>query len=174
MLGALQAGSMCAMENTPSGRDIYLRDNATKTAEDPESFWKKQSALAQQRLSDPALFKVALAEMKKQSVRLPVYYQKPLEMLLEEAHEARSVFMSFNGRNGGKRKDTLQILIERIVEEQPKIDCNRLLHRLKAEKSFDAVVDVTDGIISCESAAGEITDVKIAVLKHRLSRAKKK
>ena len=53
------------MENTPSGRDIYLRDNATKTAEDPESFWKKQSALAQQRLSDPALYKVAFAEMKK-------------------------------------------------------------------------------------------------------------
>jgi hypothetical protein len=154
------------MENSPSG-------NATKTAEDPELFWRRQSALAQQRLSDPALYKVAFDEMKRQSIRLPVYYQKPPEMLLEEAHEARAVFMSFNGRNGGKRKDALQILIERIVEEEPKIDCNRLLHRLKAEKSFGAVLDVTDGIISCESATGEITDAKIAALKHRLSRAKK-
>jgi hypothetical protein len=111
--------------------------------------------------------------MRWQSIsRVPVYYQKSLEALLEDAHEARTTFMSFNGRNGGKRKDALQILIERIVEEEPNINCNRLLHRLKAEKSFGAVLDVTDGVISCESATGEIADVKIAALKHRLSRAK--
>ena len=161
------------MENTPSGRDIYLGDNATKTDEDPESFWKKRSALTQQRLLDPALYRVAFDEMRKQSIRLPVYYQKPLEMLLEEAHEARAVFMSFIGRKGGKRKNTFQKLIERLVEQEPKIDCNRLLHRLRAEKTFGTVVDVTDRTISFESAAGEITDVKIAALKHRLSRAKR-
>jgi hypothetical protein len=94
-------------------------------------------------------------------------------MLLEEAHEARTVFMSFIGRKGGKRKNTLQNLIERLVEQEPKIDCNRLLHRLRAEKTFGAVVDVTDRTISFESATGEITDVKIAALKHRLSRARK-
>ena len=161
------------MKNSPSGPDIYLRANTTKTAEDPETFWRKQSALLQQRLSDPALRQVAFDEMKRQSIRMPVYYQKPLEMLLEEAHEARAVFMSFNGRKGGKRKGTLQKLIVRIVEEEPKIDRNRLLHRLKAEKMFGAIVDVTDGVVSVEGAAGDITDVKVAALKHRLSRAKK-
>jgi hypothetical protein len=155
------------MENSPSG-------NATKTAEDPETFWRSQSALAQQRLLDPALYQVAFAEMKRQAIRMPVYYQKSVEALLEEAHEARSIFMSFNGRNGGKPKDTLQKLIEGIVEREPKIDRNRLLHRLKAEKSLDVIVDVTDGIISFESATGEIADVKVSALKDRLSRAKKK
>jgi hypothetical protein len=166
MLGVVKNGEIRTMENRPSGK-------TTKAAEDPETFWRKQSVLAQQRLSDPALYQVAFAEMKKQSIRVLVYYQKPLEMLLEEAHEARSIFMSFNGRNGGKRKDALQILIERIVEREPKIDRNRLLHRLKAEKSFDVIVDVTDGIISFESATGEIADVKVSALKDRLSRAKK-
>jgi hypothetical protein len=162
------------MEDSPSGSDINLRANATKTAEDPESFWKKQSALAQQRLSDPALYKVAFAEMRRQSIsRVPVFYQKSLEALLEEAHEARSIFMSFNGRNGGKAKDTLQKLIERIVEKEPKIDCNGLLHRLKAEKTFGAVVDVTERTISFEGETGGIIDMKVAALKHRLSRAKK-
>ncbi len=154
------------MENSPSG-------NATKTAEDPETFWRNQSALAQQRLLDPALYQVAFAEMKRQAIRTPVYYQKSVEALLEEAHETRSIFMSFNGRNGGKPKDTLQKLIEGIVEREPKIDRNRLLHRLKAEKSFDVIVDVTDGKISFESATGEIADVKVSALKDRLSRAKK-
>ena len=154
------------MENSPSG-------NATETAEDPETFWRNQSALAQQRLLDPALYQVAFAEMKRQAIRVPVYYQKSLEALLEEAHEARSIFMSFNGRNGGKRKDTLQILIEGIVEKEPKIDRTRLLHRLKTGKRFGAVVDVTDGIISFESETGEITDAKVSALKDRLSRAKK-
>src|ERR1700733_15061492 len=71
------------MENSPSG-------NATETAEDPETFWRNQSALAQQRLLDPALYQVAFAEMKRQAIRVPVYYQKSLEALLEEAHDARS------------------------------------------------------------------------------------
>ena len=103
------------MKRTPSDPDV--RENVTKAAEDPETFWREQSALTQQRLSDPALYQVAVREMKRQSIRVPVYYQKSLEALLEEAHEARTTFMSFNGRNGGKRKDALQILIERIVEE---------------------------------------------------------
>jgi hypothetical protein len=161
------------MENSPSGSDIHLTANATKTAEDPESFWKKQSALAQQRLSDPALYKVAFDEMRRQSIRVPVYYQKSLEALLEEAQEARTVFMSFAGRNGGKRKNTFQKLIEQIVEEEPKIDCNRLLYRLKAEKTFGVIVDVTDRVISFVGTAGDILDVNVAALKDRLSRAKK-
>jgi hypothetical protein len=161
------------MENKPSGPYTTLRVHLTKAAEDPETLWRRQAALTQLRLSDPALYQVAFAEMKRQAIRIPVYYQKPLETLLEEAHEARSIFMSFNGRNGGKPKDTLQKLIERIVEKEPKIDCNRLLHRLRAEKSFDVIVDVMDGIISFEDTTGEITDAKIAALKHRLSRAKK-
>jgi hypothetical protein len=141
--------------------------------QEDSKFWKQEAALTERRLADPALYQAAFKEMRRQAIRLPVYYQKPLEALLEEAHEARSHFMSFNGRNGGKRKDALQKLIERIVEEEPKIDCNRLLHRLKADKGFGTVVDVADDVISCENATGEITDVKISALKDRLSRAKK-
>ena len=161
------------MESTFAGPDTNIESTARKANESNRAFWQTQSALMQQRLSDPALYQVAFNEMKRQAIRVPVYYQKSLEALLEEAHEARSVFMSFNGRNGGKRKDTLQILIESVVEEEPKIDRNRLLHRLKAEKAFGAIVDVTDRVISFESATGDIADVKVAGLKHRLSRAKK-
>jgi hypothetical protein len=160
------------MEN-PAGEPDRPMSTDTVNQENAK-FWKKEAALTQQRLSDPALYQLAVREMKRQAIRVPVYYQKSLEALLEEAHEARSTFMSFNGRNGGKRKNALQKLIERILEKEPKIDCNRLLHRLKADKSFGAVLDVTDGIISFESATGEIADVKVSALKHRLSRAKKK
>jgi hypothetical protein len=153
------------MENSPSGPEIYLRANATKTVEDPESFWKKRSALTQQRLSDPALHQVAFDEMKKQSIRLPVYYQKPLEVLLEEAHEMRAVFMSFIGRKGGKCKDRLQILIVEIVDKDPAIDCRRLLHRLKAQRTFGVISDVTDDVISFEDTARFISAAIVVAMR---------
>ena len=159
------------MEDPPSSRDIYL--NASKAAEDVEIFWRKQSALTQQRLSDPALYQAAFDEIRRQSIRVPVSYQKSLEMLLEEAHEARTLFMSFIGRKGGKCKDRLQILIVEIVDKDPAIDCRRLLHRLRAQRTFGVISDVTDDVISFEDTRGDIVDVKITTLKHRLSRAKK-
>jgi hypothetical protein len=161
------------MESTFAGPDTNIESTAQKANESNRAFWQTQSALMQQRLSDSALYQVAFDEMRRQSVRVPLYYQKPLEMLLEEAHETRALFMSFIGRKGGKCKDRLQILIVEIVDKDPGIDCRRLLHRLKAQRTFGVISDVTDDVISFEDTGGDIVDVKITTLKHRLSRAKK-
>jgi hypothetical protein len=145
----------------------------TNLAKDPEAFWRTEAALMEQRLADPALRQAAFEELKEETTRLPAYYQKSLEALLEDASQKRAFFMGFNGQKGGKQKDKLQILIDRIVKGEPKIDRTRLLYRLKAEKDFGVIEDITDERISYESAGGDLVDVKISALKHRLSRAKK-
>jgi hypothetical protein len=145
----------------------------TNLAKDPEAFWRTESALMEQRLADPALRQAAFKGLKEETTRLPVYYQKSLEALLEDASQKRAFFMGFNGQKGGKQKDKLQVLIDRIVEGEPKIDRGRLLYRLKAEKGYGVIEDITDDWISYESAGGDLVDVKISALKHRLSRAKK-
>ena len=50
------------MKRTPSDPDICIGENVTKTVEDPETFWREQSALTQQRLSDPALYQVTVVK----------------------------------------------------------------------------------------------------------------
>lgn len=147
---------------------------ATNLAKDPEAFWRTESALMEQRLADPALRQAAFEELREETTRLPGYYQKSLEALLQDASQKRAFFMGFNGRKGGKQKDTLQALIERIIEKEPQIDRSRLLYRLKAEKGFGVIEDITDELISFVKANGDLGDVKISALKHRLSRAKKK
>jgi hypothetical protein len=146
----------------------------TNLAKDPEAFWRTESVRMEQRLADPALYQAAFDDLKEETTRLPGYHQRSLEALLEDASKKRALFMSFNGQKGGKQKDKLQVLIDRIVKGEPKIDRGRLLYRLKAEKGFGVIEDITDERISYESAGGDLVDVKISALKHRLSRAKKK
>jgi len=147
---------------------------ATNLAKDPEVFWRTESERMEQRLADLALREAAFDDWREETTRLPGYYQRSLEKLLEDASIKRAFFMGFNGRKGGKQKDKLQVLIDRIVKGEPKIDRSRLLYRLKAEKGFGVIEDITDEWISYESASGDLVDVKISALKHRLSRAKKK
>jgi hypothetical protein len=85
------------MENISADPDITLRDNTVnlidnpaKTAEDPKAFWQTQSALMEQRLADPALREAAFDELKEETAHLPVYYQKSLEALLEDASKTNS------------------------------------------------------------------------------------
>jgi hypothetical protein len=50
-------------------------------AKDREAFWRTDSALLEQRLVDPALRQAAFEELTEETTRLPVYYQKSLELL---------------------------------------------------------------------------------------------
>jgi hypothetical protein len=154
------------MENISDRPDINL-------AKDPEAFWRTESALMEQRLADPALRQAAFEELNEETSRLPGYYQRSLEKLLKDASKKRTLFMGFNGQKGGKQKDTLQALIGRIVEKEAQIDRSRLLYRLKAEKGFGVIEDITDERISFAKANGDLADVKISTVKHRVSRAKK-
>jgi hypothetical protein len=161
------------MESNSVGSDMNSADTAGKTVQDPEVFWRTESVRMEQRLADLALHQAALDDLKEETTRLPGYYQRSLEKLLEDASIKRAFFMGFNGRKGGKQKDKLQVLIEQIVKGEPKIDRGRLLYRLKAEKGYGVIEDITDEWISYEGASGDLADVKISALKHRLSRAKK-
>jgi hypothetical protein len=161
------------MESKSVGSDDMNSAHTAAKTVDPEVFWRTESARMEQRLADPALYQAAFDDLKEETTRLPGYYQRSLEALLEEASKKRALFMGFNGRKGGKQKDKLQLLIEQIVKGEPKIDRGRLLYRLKAEKGYGVIEDITDEWISFESASGDLTDVNISTLKHRLSRAKK-
>jgi hypothetical protein len=162
-----------AMENNSVGSEVNSAHTAAKTVDDVEVFWRTESARMEQRLADPALYQAAFDDLKEETTRLPGYYQRSLEALLEDASKKRALFMGFNGQKGGKQKDKLQLLIEQIVKGEPKIDRGRLLYRLKAEKGYGVIEDITDELISYEGASGDLADVKISALKHRLSRAKK-
>jgi hypothetical protein len=161
------------MESNSVGSDMNSAHTAAKTVEDPEVFWQTESVRMEQRLADPALRQAVFDDLKEETSRLPGYYQRSLEKLLEDASIKRALFMGFNGRKGGKQKDTLRALTGRIVEKEPEIDRSRLLYRRKAEKGFCVIEDITDERISFVKANGDLVDVKISTLKHRLSRAKK-
>jgi hypothetical protein len=161
------------MESNSVGSDMNSAHTAAKTVQDPEVFWQTESVRMEQRLADPALRQAAFDDLKEETTRLPGYYQRSLEALLEDASKKRAVFMRASGEKGGKRKDRLQILIQQVIVEDPKIDCRRLLHRLRGAKHHGVIDEVTDNAISFVNASGDLVDVKITTLKRRLSRAKK-
>jgi hypothetical protein len=161
------------MESSPTEPVTNPPPSPAIINEKNREFWTTESAMMEQRLADRALCQAAFDDLKEEATRLPGYYQGSLEALLEDASKKRALFMGFNGRKGGKQKGTLQALIGRIVEKEPQIDRNRLLYRLRAEKGFGVIEDMTDERISYESASGDLVDAKTSTLKHRLSRAKK-
>jgi hypothetical protein len=161
------------MESSPTEPVTNPPPSPAMMNEKNREFWTTESAMMEQRLADRALCQAAFDDLKEEMTRLPGSYQRSLEALLEDASRKRALFMGFNGQKGGKQKDKLQVLIEQIVKREPEIDRGRLLYRLKAEKGYGVIEDITDEWISYEGASGDLADVKISALKHRLSRAKK-
>jgi hypothetical protein len=138
------------------------------------AFYAKLSVHTQRRMSDAGLLRSAFDDLDDETFRLPLYFRKPIEFLLEEAERKRTFFMGLNGRKGGKRKDALQTLIDRIVGRKPDIDGNGLLHGLRNENGNGIVQDVANGEVTFVNSSGKLRSAKISALKHRLSRAKKK
>lgn len=137
-------------------------------------FYAERWVHTQRRMTDAGLLLSALDVLADESSRLPLYFRRPIELLLEEAERKRIFFMGLNGRKGGKRKDALQTIIEGIVRRKPDIDGNGLLHWLRNESRNGTVQDVAKGKVTFVNSKGTLKSAKISALKHRLSRARKK
>jgi hypothetical protein len=148
-------------------------------------FWRRQSAIALKRLSDPALFKLAFRDMRSEEQRgIPVKHRKSLELALEDASTislevAKDTFVLAHrefSRKGGlaRAPSPLQNLIENIVRQAPKLDRNGLMLRLKQESGEGVIASVDRTFISYFAHDGSVRTSRVSGLKDRLSRAKEK
>jgi hypothetical protein len=140
-------------------------------------FWADQDALLKERMADAAIRVTALEAMEAETLKgLPLYYQKSIYEALADADRARRRFMSQHARKGGLagKTDTLQELIERIVERNSPITLRALEAQLREHRGIEPIQDFSKGTISFTKHDGRTKDAALSGLKDRLSRAKKK
>jgi hypothetical protein len=149
-------------------------------------FWADQKILLEQRISDPGLYHLAKRDMDFEASRgVPLKQQKTLEQALADAAQSRAIFHLWLSLKGGRapKSDSLQELIQRFVHEEPKINRQRLWHRLRAEIGKGIVVSIDAESPSGEGSVrrihfisrdGKVKTARVSGLKNRLSRAKAK
>lgn len=153
--------------------------------EQKRQFWLEQEILMDQRMSDPALIRVATDDMCSQTSRgIPLPWQKSFEVALADAESAKSIIHEELSRKGGRapKSDALQDLIREIVRHNPGITQPQLLDQLKGEagvgvvESIDQEADVLAGDVqSIHFVDDNGTPKKASLygLKDRLRRARK-
>ena len=97
-------------------------------------FYGGQARLLEERMADPILRDAAFRSLASEQLRqLPIYFQTPLELALQEAEQDRNEFRGDLARSGGKaaKPDTLRQLILSIVRRCPEISYCQLLEELK-------------------------------------------
>lgn len=141
-------------------------------------FWSKQQSLFNERMANDVIRAAAFEALKAQMLRaVPIFYQAPLEQLLEDAARNELRFSRGRARKGGiaRKADSLQLLIEDIVRRHPDISESQLLEKLcVCQTTHHVVQDIDDGTIFFTIPSGHIKEALVSGLKHRLSRAKKK
>jgi len=153
-----------------------------------KEFWRKQAEKTERQFEDQYLVSEAFKDLEEEQKRVPIKFQLPLEAHLNRAekHRGRALFSDDeqllqrvrqeNGRRGGKcpKADRLQILIEEIVAKRPAIDCPELLKLLSHKQGAGVIVEVQEEEIFFANANGGEKSARIAGLKDRLYRARKK
>jgi len=141
-----------------------------------QEFWQAQTDLLFKRISDPALYEVAVEEMGSEQRRgVPIYCRKNLETILEDADRARTRFSKLSldefARQGGSapKADALTIFMRRLVAGNPSITESEVLRRVREHYEFT----VNDEEIIFLDSGGREKSVPISGLKDRLSRIKK-
>ena len=149
-------------------------------------FWRIQNQLADQRMSDEAVLRVAVNDVCSQTSRgIPVPWQKNFEVALADAEMAKHIFQEEHSRKGGRasRSDALQGLIGQIVLPNRNICQARLLRMLGGEAGVGVVTSIDEESSLLEGDIRSIHFVdydgrpkKASVygLKDRLSREKRK
>ncbi len=97
-------------------------------------FWGKQSKLLLTRTDDPHLVRVALEHMRSEEIRgVAIKSRKTFELALIEAADIGRPLPWEYSRKGGKapKTDDLQILILKIVRQEPHISQQLLFCRLR-------------------------------------------
>ena len=104
----------------------------------------------------------------------PVYFQVSIYEALENAEHIGQRFFAQRSRKGGKARttDSLQLLIEEIVERCPSITAHQLLCELQSQQHFGVIQDIDDETICFTNCGDRFKTAALTGLKDRLSRAK--
>ena len=139
-----------------------------------------------ERISNPALYKIAMDDMNFEILRgVPVKLRKSMERALADAAGAKDAFHADLSRMGGRarKSDALQDLILELVGKDQDMTESELLDKLKGEAgagvvtSIDEPSDLLAGDTRCIHFVNDDERPKRASvygLKDRLSRAKTK
>ncbi|MDF2114636.1 hypothetical protein PY365_03535 [Roseiarcaceae bacterium H3SJ34-1] len=167
----------------PPGRDP-IAPSAAPIAdginERNRDFWKGRQAEFERRYQDPGLVSAAAAQMEKdRNDGVPAAEQKPFDRLLEDAELVRTLTRRREASRSGssKRSNSLNRLIDSVVEIYPKISEQPLLVKLEANSRLADDVRVVIEIDSDEISYMDNEVLKTAplsTLKDRLYHAKER
>ncbi|HYL33444.1 MAG TPA: hypothetical protein VEU53_09915 [Stellaceae bacterium] len=150
-------------------------------------FWRKRAKRMEQRLGDVAIRETAFALIRSEHQRgVPLFHQISVDLALEQAAHASDRFIKASdsyerfikerAREAGKAKktDALQMAIEALVRQDPRITEPQLRTKLTREQWPDVIEDVDDEVIAFKDRHGRGKEAKLSGLKDRLSRARMK
>jgi hypothetical protein len=165
---------------------IIARDEMSRTPPISEinelnhRYWEEQNTLRDRRIANEAIRESAFARLSDEQARgIPVYYQAPIEKLLEDAEREKERFLSQRSRKGGQaqKSDALRQAILDLVRRDLDITEAKLKDTLTRERFPDLIEDVDEEKIWFVQLDGSgrrrSKSALISGLKHRLSRAKK-
>lgn len=136
-------------------------------------FWRETSEKFHQMITkEPDLLPEALDDLRANCVRCTFRRLPSLEQAVFEVKGKRDLHhLQFSLKGGRARKpDLLSRFIEDIVKSRPTIAESQLLRCMKDHSPIDPIAEMDDDYIHLSD--GKV--VRIAGLKDRLSRAKKK
>jgi hypothetical protein len=104
------------------------------------------------------------------------FFQTSIYDAAADAAFAKQRFLRQHSRKGGqaKKSDTLQTLIEQIVQSNLALSLPELIAKLSEHKGIEPIQDFAEGTIFFTTDDGRTKEAKVSGLKDRLSRAKKK
>ena len=149
-------------------------------------FWRMQSTLALEQLSDQTVFALANNDMNSEAAReVPLRSRKTIEKALADATATMRICQSNFSRKGGRarKSDALQDLVAAIVSRRPGITAGQLLWELKGASGAGIIIRVESeaDVLADEGAKIHFVDhderpktASVSGLKYRLARAKKK
>jgi hypothetical protein len=171
---------MTSADNPTAIRELNMQN---------QEFWRMQSNLTRQRISEPIIAQLALSDLRSELTKgIPIRLHKTLEQALADLTvvktRLRKLCHSEFSRKGGRapKVNALNKLIEGLVYRDPTINVTQLLHGLR--KSDDGVItsiDSTEMVLAGDCRRihfvnddGKPKSVPVSGLKDRLSRIKAK
>jgi hypothetical protein len=152
----------------------------TQLNERHDEVWKQRNALMEEGLKDPFICQTAYRMIACELVSKSLDRQRSFLQVLADAQTERDQlkarFLTEMSRKGGQAKklDSLQTLIEDIDQRRPSITKRELHSFLEHNRLGSIIEDIDEETISFTNHDGRSKQAKIAGLKDRLSRAKKK
>lgn len=147
------------------------------------AFWARESELAHERASDPAICHLALREFN-QMLSEGKFKTASFEICLRKGEETKGIVLEEMSRKGGRtpRRDALNDVIWSVLLKNPKIPESELLKGLAGEDGAGIVTRIdspsespaAEAYIHYVNDDGSEKSASVRGLKHRLSKIRKK